>query len=549
MDAVTHVPVPYNEPVHSYAPGSPERDRLTRALAEHSSTVLEIPHVIGGEHRHGSGEPMEVVQPHRHSAVLGTYTNATYDDASAAIEAATAAAPGWRELPFDERAAVLLRAADLLSGPWRERLAAATMLGQSKSVQQAEIDAPCELVDFWRFNVHFARGILAEQPASSPGVWNRLEYRPLEGFVYAITPFNFTAIAGNLPTAPALMGNTVIWKPAPTQTLAAYWTLRLLEAAGLPPGVINLLTGDGLAVSDVALRDPRLAGIHFTGSTATFRHLWREVGANIADYRGYPRLVGETGGKDFVVAHPSADPAVLSTALIRGAFEYQGQKCSAASRAYIPRSLWSAMENQFLAEVDDLPYGDVSDLENFGGALIDRRAYDKSVAAIERARGAADVRVAVGGKYDDSVGYFVRPTVLLVDDPGDEAMSKEYFGPILSVHLYDDSAQDAFADVLTAVDTAAGYALTGAVVATDRAAIEQASAALLYTAGNFYVNDKPTGAVVGQQPFGGARASGTDDKAGSPLNLLRWVSPRTIKETFVPPTDHRYPHMGPEHGR
>lgn len=549
MDAVTHVPVPYNEPVHSYAPGSPERDRLARALAEHSSTVLEIPHVIGGEHRHGSGEPMEVVQPHRHSAVLGTYTNATYDDASAAIEAATAAAPGWRELPFDERAAVLLRAADLLSGPWRERLAAATMLGQSKSVQQAEIDAPCELVDFWRFNVHFAGGILAEQPASSPGVWNRLEYRPLEGFVYAITPFNFTAIAGNLPTAPALMGNTVIWKPAPTQTLAAYWTLRLLEAAGLPPGVINLLTGDGLAVSDVALRDPRLAGIHFTGSTATFRHLWREVGANIADYRGYPRLVGETGGKDFVVAHPSADPAVLSTALIRGAFEYQGQKCSAASRAYIPRSLWSAMDNQFLAEVDDLPYGDVSDLENFGGALIDRRAYDKSVAAIERARGAADVRVAVGGKYDDSVGYFVRPTVLLVDDPGDEAMSKEYFGPILSVHVYDDSAQDAFADVLTAVDTAAGYALTGAVVATDRAAIEQASAALLYTAGNFYVNDKPTGAVVGQQPFGGARASGTDDKAGSPLNLLRWVSPRTIKETFVPPTDHRYPHMGPEHGR
>ncbi|MCA1004211.1 L-glutamate gamma-semialdehyde dehydrogenase [Rhodococcus hoagii] len=549
MDAVTHVPAPYNEPVHTYAPGSPERDRLTRALAEHSSAVLEIPHVIGGEHRHGSGEPMEVVQPHRHSAILGTYTNATYDDASAAIEAATAAAPAWRELPFDERAAVLLRAADLMSGPWREKIAAATMLGQSKSVQQAEIDAPCELVDFWRFNVHFARGILAEQPTSSTGVWNRLEYRPLEGFVYAITPFNFTAIAGNLPTAPALMGNTVIWKPSPTQTLAAYWTLRVLEAAGLPPGVINLLTGDGLAVSDVALRDPRLAGIHFTGSTATFQHLWREVGANIADYRSYPRLVGETGGKDFVVAHPSADSAVLSTALIRGAYEYQGQKCSAASRAYIPRSVWAGMRDQFLAEVDALSYGDVGDLENFGGALIDRRAYDKSVAAIERARGAEGVQITVGGKYDDSVGYFVRPTVLLVDDPGDEALAKEYFGPILSIHVYDDSAPDAFADVLTAVDTAAAYALTGAVVATDRAAIEQASAALRYTAGNFYVNDKPTGAVVGQQPFGGARASGTNDKAGSPLNLLRWVSARTIKETFVPPTDHRYPHMGPERGR
>ncbi len=549
MDAVTQVPAPRNEPVHSYAPGSPERERLRDALADHTAGAIEIPHVIGGHHRFGGGETLEVVQPHRHSSILGTFTNATYDDASAAIDAATAAAPGWRELPFDERAAVLLRAADLLSGPWREKLAAATMLGQSKSVQQAEIDAPCELVDFWRFNVHFARQILAEQPISSPGVWNRLEYRPLEGFVYAITPFNFSAIAGNLPTAPALMGNTVIWKPSPTQTLAAYWTLRLLEAAGLPPGVINLLTGDGLAVSDVVLRDPRLAGIHFTGSTATFQHLWREVGANIGNYDGYPRLVGETGGKDFVVAHASADPAVLATALIRGAFEYQGQKCSAASRAYVPRSVWAGMKEQFLAEVDALTYGDINDLANFGGALIDRRAYDKSVAAIERARGAAGVQIAVGGKYDDSVGYFVRPTVLLVDDPRDEALTKEYFGPILSVHLYDDSVPDAFADVLAAVDTASPYALTGAVVADDREAVEQASAALRFTAGNFYVNDKPTGAVVGQQPFGGGRASGTNDKAGSPLNLLRWVSARTIKETFVPPTDHRYPHMAPERGR
>ncbi|WP_031940271.1 L-glutamate gamma-semialdehyde dehydrogenase, partial [Prescottella defluvii] len=471
MDAVTQVPAPRNEPIHSYAPGRPERDRLRAALAEHTSAAIEIPHVIGGKHRPGGGEPIEVVQPHRHSSILGTITNATYDDARAAIDAATAAAPAWRDLPFDERAAVLLRAADLLSGPWREKIAAATMLGQSKSVQQAEIDAPCELVDFWRFNVYFARGILAEQPVSSPGVWNRLEYRPLEGFVYAITPFNFTAIAGNLPTAPVLMGNTVIWKPSPTQTLAAYWTMRLLEAAGLPPGVINLLTGDGLAVSDVALSDPRLAGIHFTGSTATFQHLWREVGANIDRYRGYPRLVGETGGKDFVVAHPSADPAVLSTALIRGAYEYQGQKCSAASRAYVPRSLWSGMKDQFLAEVDALTYGDVGDLENFGGALIDRRAYEKNVTAIERARGAAGVEIAVGGKYDDGVGYFVRPTVLLVDDPRDEALSKEYFGPILAVHVYDDSVPNAFADVLAAVDTASPYALTGAVVADDRAAI------------------------------------------------------------------------------
>lgn len=548
MEAVTQVPVPHNEPVHTYAPGGPERIRLKAALAEHTAEAIEIPHVIGGQHRSGSGERSEVVQPHHHSAVLGTFANATYADAEAAIDAATAAAPAWRGMPFDERAAVLLRAADLLSGPWREKLAAATMLGQSKSVQQAEIDAPCELVDFWRFNVHFARGILADQPTSSPGVWNRLDYRPLEGFVYAITPFNFTAIAGNLPTAPALMGNTVIWKPSPTQTLAAYWTMRLLEAAGLPPGVINLLTGDGVAVSDVALRDPRLAGVHFTGSTKTFKFLWGAVGAGIDRYRSYPRLVGETGGKDFVVAHPSADPAVLSTVLIRGAFEYQGQKCSAASRAYIPRSVWAGMQDQFLAEVDALTYGDVTDLENFGGAVIDRRAYDKSVVAIERARGAAGVRIAVGGKYDDSVGYFVRPTVLLVEDPRDEAMAREYFGPILSVHVYDDAAPDAFADVLTAVDATSPYALTGAIVADDRAAIEQASAALRYAAGNFYVNDKPTGAVVGQQPFGGARGSGTNDKAGSPLNLLRWVSARTVKETFVPPTDHRYPHMDPEPG-
>ncbi|MFD4181850.1 L-glutamate gamma-semialdehyde dehydrogenase, partial [Rhodococcus sp. NPDC058514] len=416
-------------------------------------------------------------------------------------------------------------------------------LGQSKSVQQAEIDAPCELIDFWRFNVHFARQILADQPVSGPGVWNRLEYRPLEGFVYAITPFNFSAIAGNLPTAPALMGNTVVWKPATTQTVAAYWTMKLLEEAGLPPGVINLVTGAGAAVSDVALGDPRLAGIHFTGSTKTFQHLWREVGANIDSYRGYPRLVGETGGKDFVVAHSSANPEVLRTALVRGAFEYQGQKCSAASRAYVPKSVWDRMGDDFLAEVDQLGYGDVTDLSNFGGALIDRAAYDKNVAAIERARGAAGVQIAVGGKYDDSEGYFVRPTVLLAEDPRDECFATEYFGPILSVHVYDDDAPGSFDDLLAVVDSSAPYALTGAVIADDRVAIDKAGAALRFAAGNFYVNDKPTGAVVGQQPFGGARASGTNDKAGSPINLLRWTSARTVKETFVPPTDHRYPHM------
>ncbi|WP_027502987.1 L-glutamate gamma-semialdehyde dehydrogenase [Rhodococcus sp. UNC363MFTsu5.1] len=546
MDAVTRVPSPSNEPVYSYAPGSRERLLLTAKLAALASEPVELPHVIGGVHRQGSGERVDVVQPHRHSAVLGTLTTATHEDADAAIEAAIAAAPGWRALSFDDRAAVLLRAADLLSGPWRETLAAATMLGQSKSVQQAEIDAPCELIDFWRFNVHFARQILADQPVSGPGVWNRLEYRPLEGFVYAITPFNFSAIAGNLPTAPALMGNTVVWKPSTTQTVAAYWTMKLLEEAGLPPGVINLVTGSGAAVSDVALGDPRLAGIHFTGSTRTFQHLWREVGANIDSYRGYPRLVGETGGKDFVVAHASANPEVLSTALVRGAFEYQGQKCSAASRAYVPKSVWHRMGEAFLAQVDQLTYGDVTDLSNFGGALIDRAAYDKNVAAIERARDAAGVQIAVGGKYDDSEGYFVRPTVLLAEDPRDESFATEYFGPILSVHVYDDDKPGAFEDLLAVVDSTAPYALTGSIIADDRVAVDKAAAALRFAAGNFYVNDKPTGAVVGQQPFGGARASGTNDKAGSPINLLRWTSARTIKETFVPPTDHRYPHMEPE---
>jgi 1-pyrroline-5-carboxylate dehydrogenase len=540
MDAITAVPPPANEPVHDYAPGSLERERLTTALSELTSAPRDLPHVIGGEHRMGDGARVDVVQPHRHQAVLGTLTNAGTAEATAAVDAALAAKEAWADTPFDERAAVFLRAADLLSGPWRETIAAATMLGQSKTAYQAEIDAPCELVDFWRFNVSFARQILAQQPASSPGVWNRTDYRPLEGFVYAVTPFNFTAIAGNLPTAPALMGNTVVWKPSITQTFSAYLTMQVLEAAGLPPGVINLVAGDGYAVSGVVLADPRLAGIHFTGSTATFQHLWREVGANIDRYHTYPRLVGETGGKDFILAHSSARPEVLRTALIRGAFDYQGQKCSAASRAFIPRSVWARMGDDFLGATAALSYGDVTDLSHFGGALIDERAFAKNVAAIERAKGAAGVTVAVGGEYDDSEGYFVQPTVLLSDDPGDEAFSTEYFGPILAVHVYPD---ERYTDILDVIDAGSRYALTGAVIADDRAAVLAAERRLRHTAGNFYVNDKPTGAVVGQQPFGGSRASGTNDKAGSSLNLLRWTSARSIKETFVAPTQHTYPHM------
>ncbi len=541
IDAVTEVPTPVNEPVHAYAPGSPERDRLVRRLDELSAEPVPLPMTIGGEQRFGGGERTEVVQPHHHAAKLGVLGNATREDARAAVDAALAAGRQWRSLSFDDRAAVFLRAADLLAGPWRETLNAATMLGQSKTAQQAEIDSACELIDFWRFNVHFARQILADQPLSSPGVWNRTDHRPLEGFVYAVTPFNFTAIAGNLPTAPALMGNTVVWKPAPTQTLAAHHLMRLLEAAGLPPGVINLVTGDGLQVSPVALADPALAGLHFTGSTATFQSLWQTIGANIGGYRSYPRIVGETGGKDFLLAHRSADPEILKTALIRGAFEYQGQKCSALSRAYLPRSLWQRIKDDFLAEVDALAVGDVTDLSNFMGALIDRRAFEKNRDAIERAKADPTVELAAGGQYDDAIGWFVRPTVLVSSDHRGEMFHTEYFGPILAVHVYEDSRWD---DVLDRVDRGAPYGLTGSVIAQDRYAIAQAVEELRFAAGNFYVNDKPTGAVVGQQPFGGGRASGTNDKAGAAQNLLRWTSARSIKESFVPPTQHRYPHMG-----
>ncbi|MGN9839262.1 L-glutamate gamma-semialdehyde dehydrogenase [Nonomuraea sp. H19] len=541
MDAISNVPVPANERVYGYAPGSAERAALEDRIKELAGASIDLTMTIDGEQRLGGGAPIDVVQPHNRASVLGRAHEATAQDVRAAVDSALRAAPAWRALPFDERAAIFLKAAELLAGPWRATLNAATMLGQSKSVQQAEIDSACELIDFLRFNVAYARQLYSDQPSSSPGVWNRMEYRPLEGFVLAITPFNFTAIAGNLPTAPALMGNVVVWKPSPTQQFAAHFTMRLLEAAGLPPGVINLVTGNGQAVSEVALGHPELAGIHFTGSTATFQHLWRTVGENIAGYRGYPRLVGETGGKDFVLAHPSADPAVLSTALVRGAFEYQGQKCSAASRAYVPRSVWNRMRDDFVSATESLTVGDVTgDLSTFMGAVIDDRAFAKHRTAIERARAAANIDVLTGS-CDDSVGYFVKPTILECADPADEIFVKEYFGPILGVHVYDDRDFDAVLDQMEGISP---YALTGSIIAQDRYAIAAASERLRFAAGNFYVNDKPTGAVVGQQPFGGARSSGTNDKAGSIFNLIRWVNARTIKETFAPPTDHRYPHMG-----
>ena len=541
MDAVTQVPPPRNEPVKDYAPGSPERAALQQRLTELAGSPLELTATIGGEQRMPSGQAFDVVAPHRHAQVLGTSAHSTGADATAALRCARDAAPGWAELSFDDRAAVFLKAADLLAGPWRQTLNAATMLGQSKTAYQAEIDSACELVDFWRWNVHFARSVLAEQPVSSPGVWNRVDHRPLEGPVYAVTPFNFTAIAGNLPTAPALMGNTVIWKPAPTQQFAAHFLMRLLEAAGLPAGVVNMLPGDGVAVSDVVLADRDLAGIHFTGSTPVFQHLWRTVGQNIASYRGYPRIVGETGGKDFIVAHPSADPDVLRTAMIRGAFEYQGQKCSAASRAYVPRSLWAKVRDDLVGTVEEIPMGDVADFSNFMGAVIDRKSFTKLSKVLEAAEDDDALTVVAGGTADDSEGFFVRPTVIEGTDPGHDVFTTEYFGPVLAVHVYDDADYDT---VLRQMESVAPYALTGAVIAQDRTAIAHAQRFLRHAAGNFYVNDKPTGAVVGQQPFGGGRGSGTNDKAGAAQNLLRWTSTRSIKETFVPATDHRYPHMG-----
>jgi 1-pyrroline-5-carboxylate dehydrogenase len=542
MDALFTVPEPRNEPVREYAPGDSITKSLTARLSDLASAPVDLTNTVDGIERMAGGDPIDVVQPHKRAHVLGVAHNSTHDDARAAVAAAKKAAPAWREMSYAGRAAIFLRAADLLAGPWRDTLNAATMLGQSKTAYQAEIDSACELIDFLRFNVAFGAKLLAEHPKSAPGVWNQFDHRPLEGFIYAITPFNFTAIAGNLPSAPALLGNTVVWKPAITQQFAAHFTMRLFEAAGLPPGVINMVTGDGLAVSDVVLADPDLAGIHFTGSTKVFQHLWQTVGQNIATYRTYPRLVGETGGKDFVIAHPSADADALHTALTRGAFDYQGQKCSAASRAYIPRSIWDGgLRDRIAATADGLAYGDVTDFHNFGGAVIDDRAFAKHAAALDMVKNDATCTVVAGGTADDTEGYFVRPTVVECTDPAHQVFTTEFFGPILSVFVFDDTAFD---EAVRQAESVSSYALTGSIFATDRPVIESALATLRYAAGNIYINDKPTGAVVGQQPFGGARASGTNDKAGSWQNLVRWMSPRTIKETFVPPTDYTYPHMG-----
>ncbi len=537
------LPEPRNEPVRSYAPGTPERASLRATLRDMAETTRPLPMVVGGRELGARGEAIPVRAPHDHSLVLGHTYQATADDVRDAVNAALAAWEEWSRTPFETRAAVFLRAAELLAGPWRDRLNAATMLGQSKSVVQAEIDAACEMVDFWRWNPHFAARLAHEQPVSPPGMWNRSELRPLEGFVVAITPFNFTSIGGNLPTAPALMGNTVVWKPSVTQQLSASLTMELLMEAGLPPGVINMVTGHGDGALDVALRHERLAGIHFTGSTPTFRSLWRLVGDNLDHYRTYPRLVGETGGKDFVLAHASASEDALLVGLLRGAFEYQGQKCSAVSRAYVPQPMWNRMRGALADATESLPMGDVADFGTFMGAVIDERAYRKHEAALVAARNDPHLRTLAGGECDESTGWFVRPTIFETDDPRHELMERELFGPILTVYPYPENAWE---ETLSLVDTTSPYALTGAVFARDRAAVDQATARLRDAAGNFYVNDKPTGAVVAQQPFGGARASGTNDKAGSLANLARWVSLRSIKETFVAPTDWRYPHMLPD---
>ena len=542
MDGIVDVPTPINEPVLDYVPGSPERAQLEVALAELAATPVDLPHVIGGERVTGGGKQIPVVQPHAHAEVLGTLRDGTKKDAALAVDAALDAGAAWRALSYEDRASVFLKAADLLTGPWRARINAATMLGQSKTAIQAEIDSACELADFWRFNAHYGRELLAEQPIrNAPGTWNRIDQRPLEGFVYAVTPFNFTAIGGNLPTAPALMGNTVVWKPSPTQQRAASLTMELLEAAGLPPGVINMVTGTGPDISEVVLESPDFAGVHFTGSTAVFNMFWAEIGTNLSRYRAYPRIVGETGGKDFIVAHPSADVDVLRTAMVRGAFEYQGQKCSAASRAYVPASLWKKLRDELVQTTEGLAVGDVRDLSNFMGAVIDERAFAKHKTALDRARQDDKVDIVAGGSYDDEVGWFVRPTVVVVEDPAHEMISTEYFGPILTVHVYPDAQ---WSTMLDQMESVAPYALTGAVIAQDRTAVAEAAARLRFAAGNFYINDKPTGAVVGQQLFGGARASGTNDKAGSAANLQRWINTRVIKETFVPPKESRYPHQG-----
>jgi 1-pyrroline-5-carboxylate dehydrogenase len=531
------IPLPVNDQNKSYLPGSPERGELKARLAQMASERVDIPIVIGGcEIRTGRTVPS--VMPHNHRHVLGDCHMADAVHVQQAIDAAVKASRDWATWSLQERAAVFLRAAELLTTTWRATLNAATMLGQSKTVIQAEIDSASELIDFWRFNPHYAQELYEEQPLSSHVMWNRVEYRPLEGFVYAVTPFNFTSIAGNLPTAPALMGNTVVWKPASSAMFSAYYIVRLLEAAGLPPGVINFVPGDAAQVSAIVLDSPQLAGVHFTGSTGVFNSMWKHVGDNAGRYIGYPRLVGETGGKDFIVAHPSADPQELAVAIARGAFEYQGQKCSAASHAYVPTSMWPDVKDRVVAMMREMRVGDIADFRTFMGAVIDRKSYTKIAGYLDDAR--KNARIVQGGGAKDDVGYFIEPTLVETSDPGYRLMCEEIFGPVLTAYAYPDSQWEKTLDV---IDRTSPYALTGAVFARDRAAVHQASTALRNAAGNFYINDKPTGAVVGQQPFGGARASGTNDKAGSKLNLTRWVSARTIKETFSPPRDYRYSYM------
>jgi 1-pyrroline-5-carboxylate dehydrogenase len=536
------VPTPVNEPVRQYAPGDPQRKALKARLAELTDARTEVPMQIGGERRWGASRA-DIRSPHRKELSIAEYAVGGPKDFDDAIAAALKARRAWAATSYHERAAVLLRAASLLAGPWRDTINAATMLGQSKTVHQAEIDAACESVDFWRYNAYFGDQLLGQQPFNDGTAWNRLEYRPLEGFIFAVSPFNFTSIGANLPTAAALMGNTVVFKPATQTLLVSHFLMELLNEAGLPPGVINMVSGKASQISESVLNHKELAGIHFTGSTEVFHGMWQTVGQNIDHYRTYPRLVGETGGKDFVVAHESADSDALRTALIRGAFEYQGQKCSAASRAYIPQSMWKRMRSKMADEVEAIPQGDVADFRNFMGAVIDGNAYSNHMKAIEFARQAESAKVIAGGKGDDTVGWFVRPTVIETSDPDFRLLKEELFGPILTVYPYADGK---FEETLELVDRTSPYGLTGAIFARDRQAVRKASESLVNAAGNFYINDKPTGAVVGLQPFGGARASGTNDKAGSILNLIRWTSPRTIKETYVPATDHRYPYMDAE---
>ncbi len=536
------VPIPKNEPVLNYAPGSPEKKNLKAALAKARGEVADIPMYIGSE-RVKTDSKHSLRPPHDHQHILGHFHEGDASHVSLAINAALGAREAWVNMAWEHRASIFLKAADLIAGPYRARLNAATMLGQSKSAYQAEIDSACELIDFLRYNVYYMTQIYEQQPESSPGIWNRLEQRPLEGFVFALTPFNFTAIAGNLPASAALMGNTIVWKPAYSQIFAAHVIMEIFLEAGVPDGVINLIYVNGPVAGDIIFNHPDFAGIHFTGSTGVFQHIWKTIGQNIHKYKGYPRIVGETGGKDFILAHKSADAKALATAIIRGAFEYQGQKCSAASRAYIPQNLWEEVKGYLLEDTKTIKMGGVEDFSNFFNAVIDEKSFDKIVKYIDAAKESDMVEVLAGGKYDKSKGYFIEPTILVSKDPMYVTMCEEIFGPVITIYVYQ---QERFEETLALVDTTSPYALTGAIFSQDRYAIELASKKLTHAAGNFYINDKPTGAVVGQQPFGGSRASGTNDKAGSLLNLLRWVSPRTIKETFVPAKDYRYPFLGEE---